>query len=125
MGLNSPHITALPATECEKETGLHSKVESPNVKLCHADDGDGHLDESGEPSLPCITHHTSTSSSDNDLEIGQVIGIDNAIAEYQKNAFPVLTSAPVTNFAQQLRMKQGNTEQSAQSALRLPTLLDN
>jgi hypothetical protein len=114
---NSPHIvTALPA------------LELPSVKSCNPDEWDGRLEQIVEPSVsvPCITHQSSICSSDSDLEIGQFSGIDTAIAEYQKGAFPVLSNAPIVNFGQYLSMNQSNTEQHSQESspgICLPTLL--
>merc|ERR1712224_532284 len=60
-----------------------------------------------------IIHEHSTCSSDDDLEIGDCIGIENAVAQYQSGAFEVLSNAPMCNFAHQLNRKWGNTEEDS------------
>jgi len=119
-------------TPCENGTATASPaLKLPSLLVSNLREPS--IEESGESSLPCITHHSSACSSDDDLEIGQAecMGIDNAIAEFQKEtkAFPVLTNAPVVNFAQQVSMSQGNAEkdsqQSTSQSSHVPTLLNS
>jgi len=70
-----------------------------------------------------IMRRQSTCSSDDDLEIGQCIGIENAVAQYQSGAFEVLSNAPISNFSHQLLRKRGNTEEdSPKSGISIPRI---
>jgi hypothetical protein len=134
-GLSSPDVAVLPQEEFEKETGLASSIElhaAPlQVKSWDPDEWDNHAKKKVESSPPRMVPQSSTCNSENDLEIGHFmeddLGIDNAISQYQNNAFPVLSTAAKTNFAEQLIRTQDNTEQRLEQSKHgslWPTLLD-
>jgi Ca2+-binding EF-hand superfamily protein len=98
-----------PQDKQETSSELHATVDEPATTLWN------HNESQPGISLPkCIPTSRSHSncSSEDDLEIGVHIGIDDAITQFQNGAFQVLSNAPKSNFAEQFGGKQGNTKQN-------------
>lgn len=122
-----PHHKGLPqvqgaASEAKQEPAikLHPHDDDPAAKSCTAKEWKSRTTQrsNSSPKGDC--------SSGDDLELGQCVGIDDAISQFQNGAFHVLASAPTSNFAQQFIAKPGNTEQKSNQSRNtspLPSLL--
>eukprot|EP00746_Dinoflagellata_sp_MGD_P162577 gnl/MRDRNA2_/MRDRNA2_90194_c0_seq1.p1 gnl/MRDRNA2_/MRDRNA2_90194_c0~~gnl/MRDRNA2_/MRDRNA2_90194_c0_seq1.p1 ORF type:complete len:706 (-),score=123.92 gnl/MRDRNA2_/MRDRNA2_90194_c0_seq1:121-2238(-) len=96
---------------------LHSGVTQPAINSWSP-----HYDTQPGISLPkYVPNGHSDCSIEDDLEIGQRIGIDDAITQFQNGAFQVLSSAPTSNFAEQFAGKTGIEKQGSSQSTQIGT----
>jgi len=102
-----------------------------NVESCNSNQLGGQEEEDENSSSPSVPIIPRSRSKDSELEFGRFLGIDLevAVAQYQRDAFPVMMNAPVVkgNFAQKLSTATRSSTQTPQQPIQgnpLPILLN-